>query len=135
MYIAICVDDRAGLAFHGHRLSRDRAQQEDLLTLCAEQRLWLLPYSAPLFSWAAERVTVGETLPDQPGAVCFLEDRLPPPDAAEGLILYRWNRAYPADLYFDWDLSRFHLMSRIEFPGTSHPVITREIYTRKEREP
>lgn len=134
MLAALCLDDRCGLSFNHRRLSRDRAQQEDLLLLCKGSPLWLAPYSAPLFQWAADRVTVDETLLGRagPGELCFLEDRLPPMETAEGLILYRWNRAYPADVYFRPDLSAFVLAEQTEFPGTSHEVITREIYLRKE---
>lgn len=134
MLAALCLDDRSGLSFNHRRLSRDRAQQEDLLSLCREHRLWLAPCSAPLFDWAGDRASVDEALLDRagPGEVCFLEDRLPLMDAVEGLILYRWNRAYPADVHFRPDLSAFTLTQRTEFPGTSHEVITREIYRRKE---
>lgn len=134
MLAALCVDDRSGLSFNRRRLSRDRAQQEDLLSLCQEGKLWLAPYSAPLFDWAADRITVDDALLSRagPGELCFLEDRLPPVDALEGLILYRWNRAYPSDVRFQPDLSAFTLIEQTEFPGTSHERITREIYRRKE---
>lgn len=137
MLAALCLDDRNGLSFNRRRLSRDRAQQENLLSLCQGRSLWLAPYSLPLFQWAADRIAVDEALLDRagPGEICFLEDRLPPmegPGAPEGLILYRWNRAYPADVRFLPDLSPFALAERTEFPGTSHERITREIYLRKE---
>ena len=134
MIAALCLDDRGGLSFNRRRLSRDRAQQEDLLSLCQGAPLWLAPCSAPLFDWAADRVCVDGALLDRAGdgEICFLEDRLPPMEAVEGLILYRWNRAYPADVHFRPDLSGFTLAEQTEFPGTSHEAITREIYLRKE---
>ena len=49
MIAAICLEDRNGLLFNGRRLSRDRAQQEDLMTVCGAGRLWISPFSAPLF--------------------------------------------------------------------------------------
>jgi len=54
-------------------------------------------------------------------------------DRVEAVILYRWNRTYPADLRFDWTPSDFYLESAVEFPGNSHEKITREIYQRKEK--
>lgn len=134
MIAAVCIDDRNGLLFNRRRLSRDRAQQEDLLALCGGEPLWLAPYSAPLFDWAPERVRIDEAFLEQaaPGDVCFVEDRQPPAEKLEGLILYRWNRAYPSDVQLELDLSRFILTERTEFPGTSHETITRERYTRKE---
>ena len=53
-------------------------------------------------------------------------------DRLEGLVLYRWNRRYPADAWLDvrpgppgWTLAR-----REEFSGHSHERITKEVYTR-----
>ena len=134
MRAALCVDNRMGFQFNGRRLSRDRAQQEDLLALCGGEKLWVAPCSAALFSWAPDRVAVAEDPLQAPG-LCFLEDRLPPPEDVEELILYGWNRDYPSDVRLDWDLSAFEAGTQWEFPGTSHPVITRTIYVRKERIP
>ena len=57
---------------------------------------------------------------------------LPWLDRLEGLVLYRWNRRYPADAWLDvrpgppgWTLAR-----REEFSGHSHERITKEVYTR-----
>ena len=75
MIAAVCIDDRNGLLFNRRRLSRDRAQQEDLLALCGEKPLWLAPFSVPLFDWAPERVRVEEKFLEQaaPGDICFVE--------------------------------------------------------------
>lgn len=125
------------MLFNRRRVSRDRRQQEDLLALCGDGRLWMDGYSAPLFSWAAARVTVDEDFLEKAGAgeLCFVEDRAlaPAVDRVEAVVLYRWNRAYPADVRLDLDLSGFQLAERTEFPGNSHEKITREFYTRKER--
>lgn len=125
------------MLFNRRRVSRDKAQQEDLLALCGDRRLWIGPYSAPLFAWAAERVTAdGDFLEKAgPGEVCFVEDcsLALAADRVEAVVLYRWNRAYPADVRFDLDLSGFQMTERVEFPGTSHEKITRELYRRKER--
>ena len=47
------------------------------------------------------------------------------------IVLYRWNRDYPADLFFEVDLSKWELEERKEFSGYSHEKITREIYSRQ----
>jgi len=49
------------------------------------------------------------------------------PGAPEGLILYRWNRTYPADLYFTLSLEGWTLERREEFAGSSHEKITKEV--------
>ena len=136
MIVAVCVDDRGGMCFGGRRVSRDRKQQEDLLELCAPGKLWAAPFSAKLLEWAAERVTVDPEYLEKAGAgdICFVEaDGLGNVlERIEGVILYRWNRAYPADQKLDLDLTEFLMMEQVEFPGTSHETITREIYRRKE---
>lgn len=137
MIAAVCIGEGNGMLFNRRRVSRDRRQQEDLLTLCGNRRLWMGGCSAPLFAWAEGRVTVDEDFLEKagPGEVCFVEDRAlaPAADRIEAVVLYHWNRTYPADVRLDLDLSGFQLAERTEFPGVSHERITRELYTRKER--
>lgn len=137
MIAAVCIGERDGMLFNHRRVSRDRAQQENLLAFCGAGRLWMNGYSAPLFDWAAERVTVDEDFlrKAEPGEVCFVENRPLAPLAGqvEAVVLYRWNRAYPADVRLDLDLSDFMLAERTEFPGVSHEKITREVYRKKAR--
>lgn len=134
MIAAVCIDDRNGLLFNGRRLSRDKAQQEDLLTLCGEKRLWVSPFSEKLLDWAAERLLVDPAYLAKAGQgeICFVEaDTLADTERLEGLILYRWNRAYPSDRKLEADLDAFELTERVEFPGSSHETITRETYRKK----
>jgi len=135
LIVAICLDDKNGVSFNRRRQSRDRAQQEDLLKLCGGS-LRIAPYSLPLFDWAAQQVHSSEDFLEQAqtGAYCFVEDRALKPfeSKVEALVLYRWNRSYPSDRTFDLDLGEFQLTETVEFPGTSHEVITREVYQRKE---
>ena len=49
------------------------------------------------------------------------------------LIVYKWNRKYPADFRLDLDLSQWNLKEQIEFVGNSHEKITREIYVKGEK--
>lgn len=133
----VCIGDGNGMLFNRRRVSRDRAQQADLLALCGNGRLWMDAYSAPLFADAPDRIIVAEDFLEQagPGEFCFVEDRplAPAADRVETVVLYRWNRAYPADVRLDLDLSAFQLAEQAEFPGSSHEKITREVYRRKER--
>ena len=135
MIIAVCIDDRNGMMFNKRRQSRDRIQQENLLTFCAGRPLWMSPYSAPLFDWTDAEIHTEDTfLENAPsGTVCFVENRSirSVAERVEAVLLYRWNRAYPGDLYFDLDFSDFELEAVTEFTGTSHPAITRELYRKK----
>lgn len=134
---AVCIGEGGGMLFNRRRVSRDKAQQADLLAFCGAGRLWMNAYSAGLFADASDRITVDEDFLRKalPGEVCFVEDQplAPVADRVEAVVLYRWNRAYPADVRLDLDLSDFVLTERMEFPGTSHEAVTREIYQRKER--
>ena len=47
------------------------------------------------------------------------------------IIIYKWNRDYPADKYFDIDLSSYELISTQDFQGSSHDLITEEIYIKE----
>ena len=48
----------------------------------------------------------------------------------EKVAVYRWNRLYPSDLRLDLEtlLRGRHMISRREFPGSSHERITEEVY-------
>ena len=63
---------------------------------------------------------------------CFAENISVKPYEKEmqKIILYRWNRVYPADLYFDIDLKNWHLKESNDFAGSSHDKITEEIYVK-----
>lgn len=135
MVLVCCVDDRGGMAFHGRRQSMDRVLRSDLLATAAGRPLWMSPYSAAQFS-PQTSVSVSEDFLDRAGPeeLCFVELCSPAPwlDRAEGLILYRWNRTYPFDvaLGFDPEKAGFFLTERTDFPGHSHPKLTKEVYQR-----
>ena len=135
MIAAVCIEDRGGMCFCGRRVSRDSAQQADLLALAGERRLRMNRKSAALFP--GTDVTAEEDFLEKagPGEVCFVEDRplRPVLDRLEQLVVYRWNRTYPSDLQLDLDPAAdgFVLTEQKEFPGSSHETITREIYERR----
>lgn len=135
MIVAVCVDNKGGMLFNRRRVSRDQAQQQDLIALCGEKPLWISSFSEKLFSWAAEQIRVDDRFLEigESGETCFVEDQ--PLKGLEGriekIILYRWNRTYPSDMKLDLDFSGFEMIEQIEFPGASHDTITREIYVRK----
>ena len=52
-------------------------------------------------------------------------------DRLEKLIVFRWNRKYPADFWLDADLRDWKLIEAEEFPGNSHEKITQETYVKK----
>lgn len=137
MVIVVCLDDRDGMLFHGRRQSQDRALRADLLRLCGGRKLWMSCGSARLFTEYDSAVTAADDFLAQAGAgeLCFVEDRPLRPwrDRIEGMVIYRWNRAYPADVHLDLPPAELGLRpaGREEFPGYSHEKLTRETYVRE----
>ena len=68
----------------------------------------------------------------RPGDFCFVENVSLKPFAGrmKRVIVYRWNRVYPADRFLDLPLEDpvWKKTRREEFPGYSHPKITKEVY-------
>ena len=132
MILIVCVDDAGGLGFNRRRQSQDRALRARMLEKWG--RLWMSAYSARQFDPPPEGLRTAEDFLEQagPGEVCFLETEDPAAwaDRAEGLIVYRWNRKYPAGLYCTIGLSAWKLERREEFAGSSHEKITKEVYKR-----
>lgn len=127
MILAVCVDDRMGLSFCGRRLSKDRVIR-DKLTELSGGRLRMSPYSAKQF----EGFVYGGTdylIGASDGDWCFAEndDYLAVSEKLEKIVLFRWNRAYPADLHFQIP-EGWHMTAREDFPGNSHEKITMEVY-------
>lgn len=127
MILAVCVDNRMGLMFLGKRLSKDAHLRAKLLALSGGA-LRMSGYSAKQFD---EPVYSGEDYLSgaEDGDWCFCEngDYAAFADRLEKIVLFKWNRDYPADLYFafpgDW-----HRVSAEDFPGKSHETITMEVY-------
>lgn len=133
MTIMLCVDDRGGRTFNGRRQSQDRLLRQKLLKETEGHVLWMDAYSKKQFSnLDAPCIQVAEHPLEQAGPedFCFLERQDPVPYLAKGdrLILYRWNRHYPADPHSTLPPEGWRLVSQEEFPGFSHDTITKEVY-------
>lgn len=127
MTLYICLDDRNGLKFNKRRQSRDAAVLEDIRNQLTGALL-IDGYSEKLIQEAEiPYVLFPETAED------FFAEDIPSEEIlaqTEKLVIYRWNRHYPADVRWEPDLSSlgFTLQETTEFPGTSHEKITREVY-------
>ena len=135
MIIIVCVDDNNGMMFNHRRQSQDKVLREHILQETGHSSIWMNAYSAKQFA-AAEpsRLKICEDFLEQagPGEFCFVEnlDIRPYLERIEELFLYRWNRTYPADFYFNFNLSGWELRETEEFSGFSHEKITKERYIR-----
>lgn len=132
MILIACVDDRGGVQFNGRRQSRDRLLLEDLIREAQGGVLWMAPYSALQFPEVCPRYQADPDFLDKagPGEFCFVEGQPVRAygESVESVILYRWNRVYPADRFWDLPLDGWKLIRRAEFPGSSHKLITKEVY-------
>ncbi|MDR3765828.1 MAG: ribonuclease Z [Butyricicoccus sp.] len=134
MILLVCLDDRNGMQFQGRRQSQDRLVRQDMFAQAAGHRLWVDADTARQFTEPDAPICISEHAAQQaaPGDYYFAESPafLPPLAAMEQIIVYRWNRHYPADAYFPIALE-FPAWRRIgmtEFRGYSHEKITKEVY-------
>ena len=131
MVLSFCLEDRGGLSFQGKRLSRDRLLTEDLWQRSG-QNLWMAPESACLFAGKTVTARRDFLTSAPPEAWCFAEHGPLYPGAvrAEKLAVYWWNRRYPADVFCDVGLTKWHKAEELVFCGFSHPEIRLEVYER-----
>ena len=59
---------------------------------------------------------------------CFVERQEVRIEEINKIIVYRWDKIYPADKYFNMDNIKCNLVETLEFQGYSHEKIIREIY-------
>ena len=133
MKVIVCLDDKNGMLFYGRRQSRDRVLLEDMMNEAHGARIWMNAYSAGLFEKTGYAgIAVDEDFLEKADAeeYCFAEDQgiKAYQDRIEEILVYRWNRTYPADLFLDVELSGWDLTETVEFAGSSHEKITRERY-------
>ena len=136
MKVIACLDDQGGMIFNNRRQSKDRALNADVVNMAQSTRLLISPFSQKLFEGAdVDLVCRGDFLDiAQAEDYCFVENDpiLPYIDRIDEFIIYRWNRMYPTDIFFDVDFDKngFVSVSVEEFEGHSHEVITKEIFRR-----
>ena len=135
MNLISCVDDSLGLRFNHRRQSRDKVLARHILSRTGGE-LWLHPDSEKLFAECPDAVLhcifSPEETPD--GGWCFWESPVSPALRPEKILLYHWNRAYPADEFFVYPggQDRWEGPESTDFPGFSHPKITEEVLIPKE---
>ncbi len=132
MKLIVCLSEDGGMMFNRRRQSRDRVLIDDMIRHTKDANLWVSPYSATLFgeSCPTLRISPAPLEAMKKNDYCFVEDTPLPQDLdnIDELIIYRWNRLYPSDVYFTCDTSPFFLAESDEFVGSSHDKITKEIW-------
>ena len=134
MKIIACIDSFGGLLFGGRRQSRDRVLIDDLMKYIGDCSLIISPFSAPLFVGRDVKISKKPLSAARAGDYIFIEDI----DVSEALssvseiVLYKWNKSYPRDTLLGFEPSKcgFSLCESVDFVGSSHEKITREVYRR-----
>ena len=136
MIVIACVDDNNGMLFHQRRQSRGIALYNHILQLTEGKRLLMNEYSAKQFlKEEHQNVIVQSDFLDiaQGQDYCFVEnvDISQYGNDIQKIILYRWNRVYPADYYFEFPINKdiWKLQKVSDIKGNSHDMITEEVYT------
>lgn len=136
MIYIVCVDDNFGLSFNRRRQSQDKVLRKRILSLSADSVLWLSTYTAKQFTDGGNfRVDDDCMRKAGENEFCFAEDLDFTAENCKKIILYKWNRRYPSDRYFDFDFESngFNKISSTDFEGNSHEKITEEVYIRNEK--
>ena len=134
MKVIVCLDERLGMMFNNRRQSRDSVLISDVVSDLNGEKLYISPYSEKLF----DGLDVKLKIKDEPlkaakrGSVCFIENcsLAEYKKEIDEVVIYRWNRHYPGDFYFDLNMEGYALKSVTEFAGSSHEKITKEVYTK-----
>lgn len=149
MIAIVCLDNNNGMMFNHRRQSRDRVVIQDILHICQDKKLWMDLYSQQLFAQSEDGIFSENNViirnikatgmecdfmeQAKQGEYCFVENRDVTlyENRMEKIIIYQWNRTYPADFFFNIDLKNWRLLSSSEFSGYSHEKITKNVYGRK----
>lgn len=137
MNIIICLDDNNGMMFNKRRQSQDRILRADLKEFIKDKDLYMNNYSYKLYKDIDNgNIKVSENFLEQctENDFCLVEDKLLNNyiNKINNIIIYKWNRICPSDLYFDINLTSnsWELLETKGFEGSSHEKITRIIYRR-----
>ena len=133
MNIIVCVDKSNGMMFNNRRQSQDKELISKIVELTSGARLLMSEYSAQMFGENAVIVADNNFIAQaQSGDFAFIEETEIPIEQVEDIYIFNWNRDYPADTYFDFDLKAngYKRLKKIDFAGNSHKKITLEIFRR-----
>ena len=133
MHIIVCLDKSKGMLFNNRRQSKDQNLTSKITELTIGKRLLMNEYSAPLFLDSTDIIVDNDFISKaNSGDFCFIENEEIPQEKIEDIYIFNWNRDYPADKYFDFDLitNGYKLYEKTEFAGNSHKKITLEILKR-----
>ena len=127
MTLICCVDDNMGMTFNKRRQSRDIEVTNSVINLAKNGKLFINPYSKKLFEEAGfiDFIIQDDSSLDFPDNSYFFNETAAPSvfeKAADEIILFRWNRAYPGDIQFDINLNSGWKLISSKDMLQEHPV-------------
>ena len=130
----VCLDQNNGMYFNERRQSRDRYVVRDILEMTKDSVLHINSYSEDLFENQVKRYMISDDYfsDAKEDEYCFVENHILDQSAADQLIVYRWDKVYPADHRLN--LEKWRMVSKIEFMGYSHDTIIKEVYEKNDTE-
>jgi len=131
MKIILCVDDNNGMMFNNRRQSQDSLLRQKIAEICKDSPVYMNSYSAKQFQDECNLIVNDNFLElADDDDFCFVENVAVNPSKIKKIYLFKWNRKYPADFYFDIKPKEIGLMltKKEEFEGSSHKKITLEVY-------
>lgn len=130
MNVIICLDQNNGMLFNNRRQSRDRIVRKNILEYINGAKLYMDEYSFKQFSEdKAYNIVVCDNFSNaEDSDFCFVEKQHINTEQINKLIVYRWDKIYPADVSFGMNKIKLNLTETLEFQGYSHEKIVREIY-------
>lgn len=129
MILIVCIDKKDGMLFGGRRQSKDKILREKMLELSAGKRLLVNAFTAKQFEEEGFVLSEDPVREAGEGDFVFAEDLSLPEEGIEKIVLYHWNRNYPADRFFDRKLLNGRKkVKTASFPASSHEKITEEIW-------
>ena len=135
MILIVCVDEKNGMMFNNRRQSKDRILSEHILKIVDNKKIWMNSYSKSAFEGQESlNIAVDDNFIEKinKDEYCFVEniDVNTMINKVDKIIVYNWNRHYPADRYFNINIEEWVVDSENEFQGSSHEKISEKIYVR-----
>lgn len=138
MILIVCVDERNGMMFNNRRQSQDKILTGHIIEKTKDKKLWITTFSKDIFNIEEdENIMIDDNFYSiaEKEDYCFIEniDANNFIDKVDKIIIYNWNKHYPADRYFNINLNNWEIISEENFEGYSHENITEKIFVRREK--
>ena len=136
----VCIEDRYGISFNKRLIGRDKFVDEYLeekLTkskVFADQNYINYVKNCRIKNIKDQRISDLVNSKEEITIFCSSKESLEYLENADEIVIFYWNRRYPADLYLDYDIvaNDYCLSERVEdIEGSTH-ILTKEIWRKKD---